>query len=178
MVETSLSLLFRIRQAADHQAWERLTGLYSPLLAVWLRKYDVQASDVDDLVQEVLLAVAKDVKNFEHGGRPGAFRAWLKAILVNHLRQFWRSRERRPHAAGDTNIERRLNELADPASDMSQLWNLQHDQHVARQLLALAEPHFTQSTWQAFSSPFSGILRLVTSLGAMRPPRLVLASLW
>ena len=150
MDETSLSLLGRIRQSADSQAWDRLVGLYAPLLTVWLRKYDVQASDVDDLVQEVLMAVAKDLKNFEHGGQPGAFRAWLRAILANRLRNFWRARGRRPQAGGDSDLEQRLQELHDPASEITQLWDRQHDQHVARQLLDLVEPHFAPTTWKAF----------------------------
>ena len=62
----------------------------------WLRKYDVQDSDAEDLLQEVLLAVAKDISKFDHGGQPGALRGWMKAILVNRLRKFWRSRDRNP----------------------------------------------------------------------------------
>jgi len=150
MHETSLSLLVQIRQSSDHQAWDRLMGLYAPLLGMWLRKYEVQPSDADDIVQEVLMAVARDLKNFEPGGEPGAFRAWLRAILVNRLRGFWRARGRRPQAGGDSDIERKLQQLEDPASALSQVWNREHDQHVARQLLALVEPHFAPTTWRAF----------------------------
>jgi len=124
--------------------------LYAPLIRAWLRKYEVQDSDTDDLVQEVLLAVSKDLDKFEHGGQPGAFRGWLKAILVNRLRNFWRARDRRPQARGGSDIDEKLAELDDPASETSQIWNRQHDQYVLRQLLALAEPHFTPSTWEAF----------------------------
>jgi RNA polymerase sigma-70 factor (ECF subfamily) len=115
-----------------------------------LRKYDVQDSDADDLVQEVLLAVSKDLGKFDHGGQPGAFRGWLKAILVNRLRNFWRTRDRRPQARGHSDIGESLAELDDPASEITQIWNQQHDQYVLRQLLALAEPHFAPSTWKAF----------------------------
>jgi RNA polymerase sigma-70 factor (ECF subfamily) len=120
------------------------------LIRAWLRKYDVQDSDADDLVQEVLLTVSKDLSEFDHSGQPGAFRAWLKAILVNRLRSFWRARDRRPQPRGDSDIADRLAELDDPASEMSLIWNRQHDQYVLRQLLALAEPHFTSNTWHAF----------------------------
>jgi len=82
--------------------------------------------------------------------RRGAFRAWMKAILVNRLRNFWRGRDRRPLARGDSDMERRLQQLEDPASELSQLWNQQHDQYVLRQLLATAEPNFAPTTWQAF----------------------------
>jgi RNA polymerase sigma-70 factor (ECF subfamily) len=40
--------------------------------------------------------------------------------------------------------------LEDPASEMSQIWNQQHDRHVARQLLASTESNFEPTTWKAF----------------------------
>ena len=150
MNETSLSLLDRLQGSPESESWDRLAALYSPLIRTWLRKYGVQESDADDLTQEVLLAVAKDVGKFEHGGRAGAFRAWMKAILVNRMRDFWRARGRRPQAQGDSDIDERLAQLEDPTSELSQIWNRQHDQYVLRQLLALVESHFAPSTWQAF----------------------------
>jgi RNA polymerase sigma-70 factor (ECF subfamily) len=150
MNETSLSLLARLRYSTESESWDRLVELYGPLIRAWLRKYDVQQCDADDLVQEVLMAVSKDLGKFEHGGQPGAFRGWLKAILVNRLRKFWRARGRRPQARGDSDIHARLAQLDDPASETSQIWNHEHDQYVLRQLLALAEPHFTRDTWAAF----------------------------
>ena len=150
MNETSLSLLNRLRHSPESETWNRLVELYAPLIRTWLRKYDVQDSDADDLVQEVLLAVSKDLGKFDHGGHPGAFRGWLKAILVNRLRKFWRARDRRPQARGDSDIDARLSQLDDPSSEMSLIWNREHDQYLLRQLLALAEPHFARNTWTAF----------------------------
>ena len=150
MNETSLSLLNRLRRSPESQSWDRLVGLYAPLIRAWLRKYDVQESDAEDLAQEVLLAVSKDLGKFEHAGQPGAFRGWLKAILVNRLRRFWRVRDRSPQARGDSDMDPRLAQLDDPSSEMSLIWNREHDQYVLRQLLALAEPHFARNTWAAF----------------------------
>jgi RNA polymerase sigma-70 factor (ECF subfamily) len=150
MHETSLSLLERLRQAPESEGWNRLSDLYTPLVRAWLRRYDFQDSDANDLVQEVLLAVSKDIGKFEHRGQPGAFRGWLKAILINRLRKFWRARDRRPQPRGDSDIDARLAQLDDPASDMSQIWDREHDQYVLRQLLALAEPQFEPNTWKAF----------------------------
>ena len=150
MNDTSLSLLARLRRSPESENWNRLVDLYAPLLRAWLRKYDVQDSDADDLAQEVLLAVSKDLGKFEHGGQPGSFRGWLKAILVNRLRKFWRARDRRPQARGDSDIDARLAQLDDPSSELSLIWNREHDQYVLRQLLTLAEPHFAPTTWKAF----------------------------
>ena len=150
MNETSLSLLERLRDPDQSDSWDRLVSLYTPLIARWLRNYEVQKSDADDLLQEVLLAVSKDIKAFEHRGRVGAFRSWLKKILMNRLRKHWRTRDRNPKPKGDSDMDARIAELSDPNSELSQRWNREHDQYVLRQLLELTEPNFAPTTWRAF----------------------------
>ena len=43
----------------------------------------LQAADADDLTQQVLTVVVRKLPAFRHSGRPGAFRAWLRAITVS-----------------------------------------------------------------------------------------------
>lgn len=151
MHNTSLSLLDRLRTSREVASWKQFEELYASLIRAWLRRYDVQDSDAEDLVQEVLLAVSNDLDRFEHAGRPGAFRAWLKSILINRLRKFWRTRDRSPQAGGGSDMDAKLAQLDDPASEMTLIWNQDHDRHALRHLLALAEPHFEATTWRAFS---------------------------
>ena len=77
MENTSASLLDQLRRSDQSDSWDRWLTLYGPLLRRWLLQYEVQASDADDLVQDVLLAVANGIKQFEHRGHVGAFRGWL-----------------------------------------------------------------------------------------------------
>lgn len=149
MNETSLSLLAQLQESDEADSWARFARLYTPLITAWLRKYDVQNSDIDDLMQDVLLAVSKDLPRFERRG-PGAFRGWMKGILVNRLRNFWRSRDRRPLAVAGSDIDARLAQLDDPTSQQTQIWNRQHDQIVMRQLLEMVKPQFESTTWKAF----------------------------
>lgn len=150
MQETSLSLLNRLRETKGDEAWAKLNEIYLPLIQKWLITYDVQATDADDLSQDVLVAVARDIRNFHHNGRRGAFRAWLKGILINRLRNFWRARDRRPDAKGGTGWDQRLAELDDPNSQISQLWNQEHDQFVMQRLMKMIQPQFEEKTWRAF----------------------------
>jgi len=150
MSPTSATLLERLRDRADAEAWQRLVDLYRPLLTGWLRRHALQVADVDDLVQEVLATVASEAPRFRHSGRPGAFRHWLRTILVNRLREFWRARRLRPAATGDSDFVQMLDQLEDADSGLSHLWEQEHDQHVARRLLDMIEPQFAPSTWQAF----------------------------
>lgn len=150
MENTSVSLLDQLRRSGQSDSWDRLLTLYGPLLRRWLFEYDVQASDADDLVQDVLLAVANDIKQFEHRGHVGSFRGWLKTILLNRLRKHWRRRDRKPGGFGGSEMDAKLAALEDPASEISLIWNQQHDQFVLRQLLQIVEPQFAPMTWTAF----------------------------
>ena len=150
MEDTSLSLLNRLQQTDAPESWRKLVSVYTPLMRAWMRKYAVPVADTDDLIQEVLLTVTRELPAFEHAGNPGAFRSWLRTILVNRLRYYWRSRDHRPQTAADSKMERQLQQLEDPASQMSALWNRQHDRHVMRQLMSLVEPNFEAKTWEAF----------------------------
>jgi RNA polymerase sigma-70 factor (ECF subfamily) len=150
MSATSATLLERLRDRSDAEAWQRLVELYTPLLSEWLRRHSLQIADVDDLVQEVLEVVAREAAHFRHSGRTGAFRHWLRTILANRLREFWRARHTEPMVGGDSNFADMLDQLEDPDSGISRLWDQEHDEHIVRRLLAMIQPQFTSSTWQAF----------------------------
>ena len=150
MSETSFSLLNRLRLQPDARSWQRLVGLYTPLIQGWLRRHAVPTADADDLTQEVMAVVVRELPHFNHNQQRGAFRNWLRTITVNRLRVLWRSRQTRPQATGDSDFLKMLDELEDPKSRLSELWDQQHDQHVARRLMELVEPHFEASTWRAF----------------------------
>src|SRR5688500_8868551 len=121
MLDTSLSFLEQHRREGTSGPWDRLVRLYTPVLQNWLRRYDdLSPADVDDLIQEVLLTVSQELPRFDHGGQAGAFRGWLRQILANRLRNFWRSRQGQPRAVGGSDFQRHLDELADDASALSQ----------------------------------------------------------
>lgn len=150
MENTSLSLLHRVCGGSDAQSWQALAEIYTPILRRWLQRYELQGSDVDDLVQDVLLTVSRELPQFRHSGRSGAFRSWLRIILVNRVRYFWRQRRYRPVATGDTGFLASLDELADPNSGLSALWNREHDRNLIQVLLSHVEKEFSESTLTAF----------------------------
>lgn len=156
MDHTSLSLLTKLRQPGDQEAWDRLVKLYAPLLQQWLRGLEVQEADADDLVQDVLAVVVKELPEFRHGEHAGAFRAWLRQVLVNRVRNFWRSRQHRPLATGNSSVQERLKQLEDDASQLSRAWDEQHDREILSRLIELIRPSFLPKTWEAFHRQMFG----------------------
>jgi RNA polymerase sigma-70 factor (ECF subfamily) len=141
--DTSASLLERARAAGDDGAWRALVGLYTPLLHVWLASAGLQPADRDDLTQRTLEVLVRQLSTFQHNGRAGAFRAWLRGITTNLLREFWRDR---PTPASESVLE----QLTDPGGRLSVLWDEQHDRHVLHALLDQVRPEFEATTWVAF----------------------------
>ena len=91
VTQAHLSMLETGRRRVTPNMAKRLLDVYGSLLRTWLSRSGVSPGDHDDLIQEVLMVVVRRVSEFEHRG-PGAFRAWLRGILANHLKKYFRDR--------------------------------------------------------------------------------------
>ncbi len=149
MAVTRQSLLIRA-QAGDETSWNDLADLYRPFLINWLRLQDLPERDREDLAQEILVSVVKYLPSFQHPGRLGAFRSWLRAIAANRLCDYWRSREPRTPISGGSGVTEILSQVEDPDSALNRHWDEEHDRYVLRCLLDLVEQEFEPKTFQAF----------------------------
>ncbi len=114
----------------------------------------VHASDVDDLKQEIMQVLIAELPKFEHNGRKGAFRTWLRNVVANRLRAYRHSPARRQQATGGSDYARFAKILADPHSDMSQAWEQEYNQHVLQCLMDSVSARFSEKTMTAFRQTF------------------------
>jgi RNA polymerase sigma-70 factor (ECF subfamily) len=149
MDTTQLSLLQRGKEG-EETAWRAIVALYQPLIHAWLVKQNIALQEADDLTQDVLAVIVRELPRFEHPGKPGAFRGWLRVVTVNRAREFWRQGACRSLAPGGSDFLKVIAQLEDAASDVSCRWDEEHDQHVLRHLLASLEQEFDPVTLQAF----------------------------
>jgi RNA polymerase sigma-70 factor, ECF subfamily len=95
---TSLSLLDRLKLARPEASdWSRLQRIYLPLIERWLSRVPGLRDESADVAQEVLVVVFREVPRFTRQ-REGSFRAWLRPVTVNKVRDYRRKRQRRPAA--------------------------------------------------------------------------------
>ena len=141
-METSLTWLGRLTGAPSEGDWKQLLDVYGALLRGWLARSGVAPADRDDLVQEVLMVVIRRVGEFDRRG-PGAFRAWLRGILANHLKKYFRDR---PESGPVIDLDA----VAAPDSVLGRQWDREHDEHLAARALRLVEGDFAPATWAAF----------------------------
>jgi RNA polymerase sigma-70 factor (ECF subfamily) len=147
---TSRSLLARV-QKDESEAWDRLIGLYAPLVLQWCRSEGLQDQDVGDIFQEVFQAVLKYVGNFRKERKSDTFRGWLRRITQNKVHDHFRKLGRDVRGEGGSSAQRRLAQLPehqvaenDPAS------NDDGQQALFARALDLIRGEFEERTWAAF----------------------------
>jgi RNA polymerase sigma-70 factor, ECF subfamily len=147
---TSVSLLERLRAVKPEESdWQRLHSMYLPLIRRWLGRVPGLGHEADDLAQEVLIVVVREIPQFQRQ-RVGSFRAWLRLVTVNRLRTHRkRQLRRRPSVALDAE-QKFVEQLADSNGDLARQWDREHDRHVFENLLSVVRPNFEPKTWEAF----------------------------
>ena len=146
---TRASLLVRIRDHADADAWARFVDIYGPLIYGFVRKRGLQDADAVDLVQEVLRSVAGAISQLEYDPRRGAFRGWLFTLVNNRLRNDLKARQRREAGSGDTSVAQQLAEEPAP-DDWEAQWEAEHQQRLLTWASEKVQSEVEPRTWQAF----------------------------
>ena len=147
---TRPSLLLRLRDAADHDAWRQFVALYGPLVYRFGRKRGLQDADAADLTQAVCQAVAGAAGRFDYDPRRGTFRAWLYRVVRNQLGKRLARQRREPTGAGGTDAHERLHEAPERDGGEAALW----EQEYRRQRFLWAAEQvrggFEEASWHAF----------------------------
>src|SRR4051812_13311262 len=89
MPDTPVSLLNRLRDPADEDAWREFVQLYTPLLLYWTRRLGLRREDAGDLVQEVFATLVQKLPEFQPDPQR-SFRSWLRTVTVNKWRDAYR----------------------------------------------------------------------------------------
>jgi RNA polymerase sigma-70 factor, ECF subfamily len=142
MLETSHTLLARLRQPGEQAAWNRFVDLYTPLLYSWARRTGLQEDDAADLVQDVFTILLRKLPEFSYDSRR-SFRAWLRTVTMNHWRNDRRRLGRQP--AGQ-NVA--LDELPG-GEDPDLFWETDYRRHLVACALRVMQAEFEPTTWRA-----------------------------
>lgn len=76
---TRQTLLFKIRNQYDEQAWDEFVDIYKPFIASLIIKMNV--IDVDDMLQDTLIKCWQTLPDFEYKPDQGQFKSWLARMV-------------------------------------------------------------------------------------------------
>src|SRR5437762_5041573 len=102
---TRPSLLVRIRDPRDAEAWSQFVDVYAPLVYGYARKRGLQDADAADLTQEVLRAVAAAIGRLDYDPQRGSFCGWLFTLAHHRLHDLVASQRRQCRGSGDSGTQ-------------------------------------------------------------------------
>jgi len=140
-VETSPSLLIRIRDPQDSLSWELFVQAYTPIVYRYLTTRGLQSADAADVAQDTLLEVANGIQRFQYDPKVGRFRDWLALITKRQLYRFW-------------NRHKPVEEWVEPPanSGLDAEWIDVFQRELLNTAIERVKQQVEPATWQAFSS--------------------------
>lgn len=145
----STSLINRVK-ARDLMAWQQLAGLYTPVVYGWARRAGLQESDAEDVVQDVFVAVAKDINRFRREQSTDTFRGWLWTIYRNRLFDFYRRLRANPIAAGGSSARFQIEQVPDNPPLESTDEGIRELSRIRTSAFQLMRDSFPEHLWVAF----------------------------
>jgi RNA polymerase sigma-70 factor (ECF subfamily) len=140
--DTSASLLIRIRDQQDSDAWTTFVAVYSPLVRRYCVRKGMQAADAADITQEVMGRVTKSIATFEYDPSRGRFRSWLGTLITREIANHYARDGRRPDDLAN------LGHAAAP----DRQWDDEFTDHVLAVAMDRCRSEFEASTWAAFEA--------------------------
>jgi RNA polymerase sigma factor (sigma-70 family) len=148
---TRVTLLTRIRDGRDADAWREFVQIYGPVVYRFARNRGLQDADAADLMQDVLRSVARNAHRMEYDPARGTFRGWLYTVTRNKIYNFLNGQRNRPRGSGDSDAHERLD--ATPARDADgpdAEWEREYQRRLSGRAMELVQHEFQPATWQAF----------------------------
>jgi RNA polymerase sigma-70 factor (ECF subfamily) len=146
---TRASLLLRLRNPRDRDAWKEFVELYAPLVYGYARKQGLQDADAADLSQDVLSAVAGAIGRLEYDPGRGAFRNWLFTLVRRRLADWRAAQGRRVQGSGDTGLHQMLEQCLSP-QEAEASWEAEWKRQVFIWACEQVRRDVADTTWQAF----------------------------
>jgi RNA polymerase sigma-70 factor, ECF subfamily len=145
LLNTRPSLLVRIRNSEDAEAWQTFVSIYAPVVFNYCQRRGLQDADAADLTQEVMKEVMKSIRTFEYQPEKGRFRDWFGTVVRRELAHFWEKQKR----AGKNSFAETMADLR--AGQVDAAWNEEANAQILRVALARIQPNFEPVTWQLFT---------------------------
>ncbi|HEX4612468.1 MAG TPA: sigma-70 family RNA polymerase sigma factor [Urbifossiella sp.] len=147
--DTSVTLLGRLGGAApDAPAWAEFVRRYGPQVLGWCRHWRLQEADAEDVAQDVLLRVARQMRTFRYDPAR-SFRAWLKTVTRTAWCDWLDARQRAARGTGDSAARDAL-ESVEARDDLVQRLEAEFDRELLDVASARVRVRVEPSSWEAF----------------------------
>lgn len=146
--KTSETLIARVKDTANGEAWAEFLNVYRPVILRMARRRNLQDADAQDVCQKVLFAVSQAISQWEpHPDHP--FRAWLGRIARNAILNAV-SRQPKDRATGLSEVELLLQAVPADDHENSAELVLETRRQLFHRASQLVQCEFTDVSWRMF----------------------------
>lgn len=142
--KTRPSLLLRVRDSADEEAWAEFYELYAPLLYRFARAQGLNHTDAEEVRSQCCMSLVRQIPTFEYDRQKGGFKGWLRTMVSRRVID--RLRKRREQQIESADLRRVPN--ADAPAD--EIWEQQWREQHLRFCVQAVRGQVTETTWETF----------------------------
>lgn len=146
--ETRSSLLARVRNPRDSEAWEEFLSIYEPLIYRVARRKGLQDADAREVTQDVLVTLADVIPSWKPTSGRGSLRRWLFQVARNQSINLLKAKSRQACGTGDSKVRYVLENHSQP--DDAQLFIEEYRRQLFRHASVKIRNEFSNKTWLAF----------------------------
>ncbi len=132
---TRRSLIDRVKNWEDHMSWELFMDTYSPLVYSVAFKAGLSQAEADDVVQETMISIARNIRDFNYDPTIGKFRNWVIKNTSFRVLDQLRKRKKLPSpGTARTRYDDRtatIDRVPDPVSlDVESMCKAEWEKHI------------------------------------------------
>jgi RNA polymerase sigma-70 factor (ECF subfamily) len=160
-IATRHTLLNRLKDWGDQTSWQEFFDTYVQLIYNVAVKAGLSHTEAQEVVQETVIAVARNMGDFKTGSAHGSFSAWLMQLTRWRIADQFRKRQKEASslaAAGatplppsdDTSTDP-MEQIPDPAAlPLETLWREEWKQHLMTAALERVKRQVSPRQFQMF----------------------------
>ena len=180
-----MSLINRLKNLDDQGSWNEFFNCYWKLIYSVARKTGLTDAEAQDVVQETVLTVVRNIGGFDTDARRGSFRGWL--LKITRWRIADQFRKRSPEAAlpprdrkgpGETSQTPTSHRIVDPASlNIEAIWESDWEKNLFDIALENVRQQVDAGLYQMFDLHVIKeipVARVAKKLG-VKPPKVYFA---
>lgn len=133
LIPTRASLIARLKNWQDQSSWQEFFDNYWKLIYGVARQSGLTDAEAQDVVQETMASVAKNLPGFQYDPAIGSFKAWL--LQMTRWRIIDQVRKRQPgflhHQSSDGTGTGTVEQVADPKQNtLDTLWEKEWEKRM------------------------------------------------
>lgn len=152
---TRQSLLERLKNLEDQTSWQTFFDRYWKLIYSVARKSGLSDAEAQDVVQETIISLSKNIQGFAYDPTYGSFKGWLKRLTQWRITDFVRKRQyqsqgkRMPkEEAMSTSIAESLEDPAGQAIEVA--WDEEWQNSLLESALTAVKQRVSPKQYQIF----------------------------